>query len=191
MKDDERAFLLETTPDDHGEWIAMSHQWGTGQQFRTTKDNREHHIEGIDFAKLPDTFKHTVEITRSLGRPCLWIDSLCIVQGPGGDFNQEAKLMEQVYSGAYCVLASSRSPGHFAGFLQPRKERHAVALRQDEKSAPFFICEAIDDFNLHVLGGSLNSEAGFCKSMRLHDARYTSLTTRRTFNASLVCVARR
>ncbi|KAF6783206.1 hypothetical protein CSOJ01_15926 [Colletotrichum sojae] len=156
-KNDKKVYLLETTPADNDEWIALSHQWGTGQQFRTTKDNRNDYMDGIEFTSLPDTFKHAVEVTRALGRPYLWIDSLCIVQGPGGDFNQEAKRMEQVFSGAYCVLASSRSPGHFAGFLQPRKQRDAVTLQQEGNLASFYICEAIDDFNIHVINGSLNS----------------------------------
>ncbi|KAF6841818.1 hypothetical protein CMUS01_03421, partial [Colletotrichum musicola] len=170
-KNEVKVYLLETTPDDKGEWIALSHQWGTGQQFRTTKDNRQDHIGGIDFAVLPDTFKHAVEVTQALGCSYLWIDSLCIVQGCGGDFNQEAKRMEQVYSGAYCVLASSRSPGHFAGFLQPRNERDSVTLQLEGASAPFYICEAIDDFNIHVLDGSLNKRGWILQEHAL--ARHT------------------
>jgi hypothetical protein len=152
----DRVYLVETRPEDSGEWIALSHQWGTGEKFRTTRANLNDHIQGMEFASLPETFRHAVAVTRALNRPYLWIDSICIVQGPGGDFNEEAKRMEHVYSGAYCVLASSRSPGHYAGFLQPRKLRYSMSLQQEGQPAPFYICETIDDFNLHVVEGSLN-----------------------------------
>ncbi|KAK3350274.1 heterokaryon incompatibility protein-domain-containing protein, partial [Lasiosphaeria hispida] len=105
---------------------------------------------------LPATFRDAVKVSRALGCRYLWIDSLCIIQGDGGDFNQEAKHMEQVYSGAYCVLAVSRAASHYAGFLHPRKERDFVALGEDNEP-PFYICENIDDFNAHVLEGDLNS----------------------------------
>ncbi|KAF3804247.1 hypothetical protein GCG54_00000597 [Colletotrichum gloeosporioides] len=156
---DKTVHLLETRqskPQDRGEWIALSHQWGNGSQFCTTTANLKAHIDGMDFELLPATFKHAVTVTRALGRPYLWIDSICIIQGEGGDFNQEAKNMEQVYSGAYCVLASSRSPGHYAGFLQKRNQRHTVVMRQHGKPAPFHISEIIDNFGSHVLDGSLN-----------------------------------
>jgi hypothetical protein len=119
-------------------------------------DNLKSHLDdGIDFDMLPATFKDAVTVTRAVGCRYLWIDSLCIVQGPGGDFNEEAKRMPQVYSGAYCVLAASRADNHYAGFLHLRKDRAVVTLRQG-KSPPFYIAENIDDFNSHVLEGDLN-----------------------------------
>ncbi|KAJ0116629.1 hypothetical protein J7T55_009779 [Diaporthe amygdali] len=152
-----KVYLRETSPKDNGEWIALSHQWGNGQLFRTLPENRKSYIDdGIAFAELPKTFRDAVEVTRALNRPFLWIDSICIVQGPKGDFKEEAKRMEDVYSGAYCVLAAARSPGHYAGFLQTRKQRPTVTLQQDKGSAAFYICEAIDDFSEHVLESSLN-----------------------------------
>ncbi|KAJ4348747.1 uncharacterized protein N0V89_010125 [Didymosphaeria variabile] len=73
------------------------------------------------------------------------------------DFKEEAKYMEEVYSGARCVIAASRANGHKDGFLKPRKERGYVGLqREQESNAPFYICEMIDNFEEHILGGSLN-----------------------------------
>ncbi|RSL67948.1 hypothetical protein CEP54_002997 [Fusarium duplospermum] len=155
-KGDPTVKLLETTPSDIGEWVALSHQWGRGPQFSTTRQNLPHHIQGIRMDQLPATFRDAVTVTRALGRPYLWIDSLCVIQGKDGDFDQEAKRMEQVYSGAYCVLAASRSPGHYAGFLQPRQANDSVTMQRDGDSAPFYIREAIDDFQQHVLEGGLN-----------------------------------
>ncbi|KAF7531407.1 hypothetical protein G7054_g8943 [Neopestalotiopsis clavispora] len=156
-KEDPMVRLLETGLDEQGEWIALSHQWGTGKKFRTTTENLKSHIKGISFASLPATFRDAVQVTRALGCKYLWIDSICIVQeGHQADFETEKKNMEQVYSGAYCVLASSRNPGHYAGFLDDRNPRPTLSLQKSGQSAPFYITKPIDNFNDHVLEGSLN-----------------------------------
>lgn len=108
------------------------------------------------FAQLPATFRDAVKVTPAIGCQHLWIDSIGIVQGPGGDFKEQAKSMEQVYSGAYCVLAASRSSGHDAGFLQPRDIGNTVTLHKESDPSPFQISEMIDDFQGHVLEGALN-----------------------------------
>ncbi|KAF5676583.1 kinase-like (PK-like) [Fusarium heterosporum] len=153
---DEKVHLLETTSNHQGSWVALSHQWGAGQQFCTLTTNLQQHITGIEMTHLPQTFRDAVKVTRAIGCPYLWIDSICIVQGPDGDFQQEAKQMEQVYSGAYCVLAASRRPGHDAGFLGPRIERRSIGLRVSITTEPFFICEMIDNFQAHALDGPLS-----------------------------------
>ncbi|KAK0613670.1 hypothetical protein B0T14DRAFT_499110 [Immersiella caudata] len=154
---DSRLYLRETASGGvaQGEWLALSHQWGPGPHFSTTRKTLFAHLEGIDFDALPATFRDAVTVTRALGYPYLWIDSLCIIQGDDGDFHQEAKRMEQVYSGACCVLAISRTAGHTAGFLTPRKDTDYVTL-QNGRQAPFYVCEAIDDFDSHVLKSDLS-----------------------------------
>lgn len=148
--------LWEPGRGEKAEWIALSYQWGSAPHFFTDQTNIRDHLEkGMDFETFPATFKDAAIVTRALGRRYLWIDSICIIQGEGGDFNQEAKRMEEVYSGAYCVLAASCATGHYSGFLRQRKEREFVTLYGPDQ-APFYICESIDDFNLHVLEGDLN-----------------------------------
>ncbi|KAL1602449.1 hypothetical protein SLS60_005865 [Paraconiothyrium brasiliense] len=148
----------ETTLQGKGEWIALSHRWGEKPHFCTTTNNRVKFKSGIPIQDLPDTFKHAVAVTRALGCRYLWIDSICIVQeGPDADFKEEAKYMEEVYSGARCVIAASRANGHKDGFLKSRNKRGYVGLqREQEDNAPFYICEMIDNFEEHILGGSLN-----------------------------------
>lgn len=144
-------------PTYEGDWVALSHQWGKGT-YCTTRDNLERHIKGIPFQELPSTFKDAVKVTRALGKRYLWIDSLCVIQGKDGDFQDEAKRMETVYSGAYCVIAASSAIDHYSGFLKKRKAREYVGLKsQDGDEAPSFICENIDNFKTHVLDGGLNS----------------------------------
>ncbi|OBT63537.1 hypothetical protein VE03_07019 [Pseudogymnoascus sp. 23342-1-I1] len=154
----DKVHLWETGPRDTGEWIALSHKWGDVPHFSTNTKNLKDHIAGIKYETLPGTFKDAVTVTRDLGRRYLWIDSMCIIQGKGGDFNQEANRMEDVYSGAYCVLAASRATGHFSGFLQPHKERDYVVLSNEAESnkSSYYVCRAIDNFKEHVLEGALN-----------------------------------
>ncbi|RSL99016.1 hypothetical protein CEP52_009960 [Fusarium oligoseptatum] len=63
--------------------------------------------------------------------------------------------METIFSSAYCVIAASRASGTSSGFLKPRATR--TFIRVDEYTdSPTYICEAIDDFQHHVIEGDLN-----------------------------------
>ncbi|KAI1122254.1 HET-domain-containing protein [Nemania abortiva] len=138
------------------EYIALSHPWGAEHShFRTTQFNIRDHETEIPIDLLPNTFKDAVEVTRQLGLKYLWIDSLCIVQGDGGDFEEEAKHMETVFSSAYCVIAATCASGMSSGFLKSRPDRKIV--RFEQPGAPgLYICESIDNFQRDVLEGALN-----------------------------------
>jgi serine/threonine protein kinase len=150
--------LWETSDEDKGDWIALSHQWGKiTNHFSTTRANLQEHLQGIRFSDLPATFRDAVTVTRAIGHRYLWIDSLCIIQGPNGDFETEAQKMEAVYSGAYCVIAASCAANHHDGFLKPRDSRDYVGFIPEGRSkAPVYICQHIDNFKQHVSDGSLN-----------------------------------
>ncbi|KAM6516502.1 hypothetical protein FALCPG4_014685 [Fusarium falciforme] len=126
--------------------------------FCTFRSNLDNHKKGIELNKLPATFRDAVVVTRALRLRYLWVDSICIVQGPDGDFNQEAKRMEQVFSAAHCVIAASSSTGQFESFLSPKSttEPAYVPLHQDDGLPPVYIHETIDDFNGHVLQSPLS-----------------------------------
>lgn len=139
-------------------YIALSHPWGPPPHFCTFSSNLEKHKNGIRLDDLPATFRDAVLVTRALKHRYLWIDSICIIQGPDGDFKDESKRMEQVFSAAYCVIAASSSLGQSHSFLRKNtaKERAYVPFAQRGNQAAFYVCEAIDDFKEHVLGGPLN-----------------------------------
>ncbi|KAF4884934.1 Cyclin-dependent kinase 2 [Colletotrichum fructicola] len=154
--------LLETADGISGDarYIALSHRWGDIQKhrpLRTELSNLEAFKQAIPQADVPQTFADAITVTRRLGIQYLWIDSLCIVQGDGGDFSTEAKRMEDVFSCAYCVIAASRASNQREGFLhKPRPQRRFITIHQ-EREPPFYVCETIDDFGRHVLDGALNS----------------------------------
>jgi hypothetical protein len=141
-------------------YIALSHPWGSSKQndhFCTTTANIADRLsKGISVDPLPKTFQHAVQVTRALGLRYLWIDSLCIIQGDDGDFADEAKHMETVFSSAYCVIAASRATGTSSGFLEERPSRKFVGFETNSSGNAFYVCEAIDDFQNDVIDGHLN-----------------------------------
>ncbi|KAI0476359.1 heterokaryon incompatibility protein-domain-containing protein [Xylariaceae sp. FL0804] len=184
--------IVETGPDhdtqsDYYRYVALSHPWGDARAhppFCTFPDNLERHrCPGIRLGDLPRTFRDAVTVTRALGLAHLWIDSLCIVQGPAGDFHAEAGRMGDVFSSAYCVLAATRATSQHDGFLREREcERSSttrpkhpdggVGVDEEEKEEEkecigvvafrrragedFYVCRARDDFGRDVLDGGLN-----------------------------------
>ena len=154
----------ETQPKDRC-YLALSHPWGDASRFppfSAYKYDTKGQGRDIDTLKraipyddLPATFKHAVVCTRALGVRYLWIDSICILQGKDGDFGEEAKHMEEVFSGAYCVLAASRATSQHDGFIGFRPKRKFISMKQGTEP-PFYICEPIDEFSRDVIEGSLN-----------------------------------
>lgn len=139
-------------------YLALSHRWGDRDKHKTvstTTGNLNQHMIGIPDDGLPNTFKDAVKVTRELGIRYLWIDSLCIIQGEGGDFENESERMESVFSYAYCVITASRSPGSSNGFLLPRSKREFVKF-ETRAGVKLYACEAIDEFQQDVINGPLN-----------------------------------
>lgn len=147
--------LHETQQQDDIKYLALSHPWGNPPHFCTYPENIDRHKIGIRLINIPQTFQDAVIVTRMLGFQYLWIDSLCIIQGPQGDFESEGKRMEDVFSHAYCVLAASCAEGQGDGFLNPIQQRDSIAICRRGKD-PVYICEFMDNFDEHVLKSRLN-----------------------------------
>ncbi len=176
-------------------FIALSHPWGPPPHFCTIPDDPNNpsatntlsrHKVGIEVSALPATFQDGIHATRALGKQYLWVDSLCILQGPRGDFKDEAKKMETVFSSAYCVLAASWASNQRDGFLKTlpgqeglraKRDREVVTVKAKDKAAPLYICEMIDKFDQHVLKGGLNQRAWVLQERAL--ARRTVYFTER------------
>jgi hypothetical protein len=105
---------------------------------------------------------------RNLGIQYLWIDSHCIIQlgDNGDDWEREAKLMENVYSSAYCVFAVTSATSAHEGFLgrgsepesEPEREPVCVYAR-DHSDRRFYVSTNVEDFDQHVEEGPLNKRA--------------------------------
>lgn len=160
VKGDPELVRLCGTLGKRGHYIALSHRWGSkgpnNPSFSTTRSNIDKHMNGIRLSDLPATFCDAVKVTRKLGISYLWIDSLCIVQGPDkDDWNDQAKCMESTFSSAYCVIAATQASCMSDGFLNSSSQRDFVTLL-DKSRSHFYVCEAIDDFDRHVSEAELN-----------------------------------
>lgn len=181
----ETVRLYETQPQDNMRYIALSHPWGTNPPFFCTfRKDVENYKKDIQIASLPPTFRDAVRTTRELGMRYLWIDSICIIQKDetdDGDFEQEAKHIENVFSSAFFVLAASSAHGQSDGFLNEREGsvRDFVTYKRAE-DPPFYVCRFIDDFDKHVLKGALN-QRGWVMQERALSRRTIYFTNKQTY----------
>jgi hypothetical protein len=140
------------------QYAAVSYRWGNVSQYltyQTTRENLAEKENGIALASLPLLLQNAIDVAREIGMRFIWIDALCIVQGPGGDYDTEAERMETVFSGAYCVIAASRAADVSKEFLVERPHREAIVVPMPG-SPPIFIAEDIDNFQRDVIDGDLN-----------------------------------
>lgn len=175
--------LYETKGCDEFEYLALSHPWGPKWSFHfcTYPENLGHHLRGILLKDLPQTFQDAVKVTRGLKHRYLWIDSICIIQGPNGDFNEQAKHMEGIFRHAYCVLAASCARDQQDGFLKPRDERRCLKLHQNTPGrVPVYACEFIDNFQQQALDSQLNKR-GWVLQERALARRTIFFTEKQTY----------
>lgn len=81
----------------------------------TTRSNVESHERSIVWENLPLTHQNAITITRSLGIPYLWIDSLCIVQDDALNMHDEIARMHDIYSGSTITIAATDGDNASAG----------------------------------------------------------------------------
>lgn len=134
----------------------------------------------IDFGELPAMFQHAVTSTRELGLDYLWIDSICIIQGQGGDFEQEAKRMEDVFSSAFCVIAASSAHGQNDGFLTRRNQERQFLTFEAAGLPTLFVSHFMDNFSKDVLEAPLNKR-GWVLQERALARRTIYFTDRQTY----------
>ena len=119
-------------------YIALSHCWGNltekdKSQICTTPKNYHNRLQGFNYNDLPKTFQHAIQVTRELGKQYLWIDALCIIQGHDGDWESEAKTMENIFANAYCTIAASSAGNWANGFLRTSSDsEHTKILSNAE-----------------------------------------------------------
>lgn len=132
-------------------YIALSHKWGAmPEEAKTTTSNLEQRKKRIPENELPLTFKNVIAITRALGLEYLWIDTLCIIQGPDGDFASQADTMQTTFNHAYCVIAACSAQNATDGLL-PKRDVSYIRLDNIIMSA------VTNDFERDVLNSPLQS----------------------------------
>ncbi|RDW69439.1 hypothetical protein BP6252_08459 [Coleophoma cylindrospora] len=158
---------LETPEMVHSErYLALSHCWGQSNSdkqptlplYSTMQGNAQERHRGFRLHELPKTFQDAIKVTRELGIQYLWIDSLCIVQGQGGDWEQESSQMENVFASAYCTIAATSAADSYTGFLDEQVDNKGIYVR-DESGRRIYVSLNIADFENDVDNAMLNKRA--------------------------------
>ncbi|RYO86533.1 hypothetical protein DL766_003022 [Monosporascus sp. MC13-8B] len=160
-----------TKPGDMGRYVALSHRWSNLDNFCTYRCNIKPRLAGIDFESLPRRFQDAVIVTRKLGIPFLWIDSICIIQSHrqgsercpdecsgSSDLSVEIGKMEEYFGSAYCTIAATSVTHQRAdeGFLERRYGTEWARVPDNSGSLPPGL-SAVDDFRWGAQDANLNS----------------------------------
>lgn len=118
------TLVLRETNGEVGQYIALSHCWGTILVVTTDLANIEHMKQEIDLESLPQTFKDAIHCAHKLGINYIWIDSLCIIQDSTSDWEIQSSKMASIYTNAYFVLVAPLADSDMKGFLHERPKRY-------------------------------------------------------------------
>jgi hypothetical protein len=117
-------------------YATLSHCWGLGTFVRLLPETKKPYIEGegVPWQMLTKNFQEAIEVARFLGIEYIWIDSLCIIQGPEGDFTTEGGLMHQVYRNSYINIAIVDSADSTGGVFRERDPGDVAPVMYQPKS---------------------------------------------------------
>lgn len=122
-----KPFLFESEGA-RGQYLTLSHRWGTSKMSMTTKAVLKAYKEELPLDSLCKTFQDAITITRKLGFQYVWIDALCIVQDSEEDWREEALKMADIYRSATISLSASIATSGDSGLIHPRDEYRGVKL---------------------------------------------------------------
>lgn len=164
--------LVIAEPNQQAYYAALSHCWGGSTPTKTITATVKEYTTSLP-ADLPKTFLDAIKVTRVLGIPYLWIDSLCIIQDSAEDWQHEASRMAQVYANAYVTIFADAAPDSTSGFLDsPSREPTAMF------SIPF-MTQNLDEGVLHIRErGFLAEELPFHTWTTKRDKGRSKLSTR-------------
>lgn len=116
----ERKELETALVDVQLDYLTLSHVWGNDEFLNLTSANLASFKMGIPIPSLRKSFQDAIAMARRLRVQYLWIDSLCILQDSLKDWQQEASIMDMVYSNGLCNLAACNGIDNNSGFFRPR-----------------------------------------------------------------------
>lgn len=125
-RDDEKPYVVDLTePPYYGKvprYSTLSWCWGDSTMKMKTEDVPQFMdpAHGIPDLSVQKTFKHAIDVTRSLGIGYIWIDALCIIQeGPDADFHAEGVKMDRCYRNSAVTIAAAASTSGSGGLFYP------------------------------------------------------------------------
>ncbi|KAK0649894.1 heterokaryon incompatibility protein-domain-containing protein [Cercophora newfieldiana] len=116
-KDSETTLAHEFCNSPENPLELLTHCWGKTQIITTTQSTIAKRLTSIPLKSLSNTFRDAILLTRRLGIPYIWIDSLCIIQDSRRDWEIESAKMSEIYSNAHLTLAATHSPNGNGGLF--------------------------------------------------------------------------
>ena len=124
--------FLHLSKGEKGRYAALSHCWGGEVPLKTKKCNLLEHQRCIPFGVLPKNFQHAITVARAIGINYVWIDSLCILQDDGQDWEIESSRMASCYQNAHVVLIASNSSDSQGGLWDKSWDDYGQMSRMKE-----------------------------------------------------------
>ncbi|CAF3621866.1 unnamed protein product [Fusarium graminearum] len=155
--DDDMVKLVDVKSNGDAEdftYLILSYCWGNGNaNSSTTEKNVARRSQGFTISVLPKTIRDAILLTRMMGFRYLWVDAICIIQGPSGDFHAEAPKMGDYYSESACCIAASSSADSSEGFLIERAVAKypmthtgiRIATPPSQDGPPYCIYQEVDN----------------------------------------------
>ncbi|OTA60734.1 hypothetical protein K449DRAFT_383464 [Hypoxylon sp. EC38] len=103
---------------------------------------------------MPRNFRDAIYVSKALGYKYLWIDSLCIIQDDKQDWDQESKLMGDVYNKADLVIAATCASAAQEGFLA----KHRPSYRESTVSVALQDADGPTTFHYRLAAPHRNQE---------------------------------
>jgi hypothetical protein len=134
---DVRLCASATLPEDT-KYLTLSHRWGDYPAITLTNETLEAFHKSIPVSSLlaPEalTFKHSIEVTRSLGFRYLWIDALCINQEDAQEKSSEIAYMDEIYSNSTLNISATAASSGSDGLFYERFPVSVVPCRRQIKA---------------------------------------------------------
>ncbi|OWY55930.1 HET-like protein [Alternaria alternata] len=127
--DEDRVRLLVNPFSDSAfapRYATLSHCWGRDPFFMLTNQTKNRLTSGILTSILSQTFQDAIAVAKSLEIQYIWIDSLCIIQDSKQDWEEQAPLMDEVYSRALLCIAATASAKSSSGCFRTREASSRV-----------------------------------------------------------------
>ncbi|EPE35739.1 hypothetical protein GLAREA_05076 [Glarea lozoyensis ATCC 20868] len=101
-------------------YAALSHCWGTIHEPQLNDQTVKAFIEGLRIDDLPKSYRDAVSLSKRIGIPYLWIDSICIKQDSKDDWNRESVKMGSIYMNCYVCIAATAGQDNNSSLLEER-----------------------------------------------------------------------
>ncbi|KAF2735778.1 HET-domain-containing protein [Polyplosphaeria fusca] len=135
----ETAWDMDEHRYEFGEYLTLSHCWGSGKSVPTTTiKSLASHRKIIPWSALPKTFQDAVMLTKALGFRFLWIDSLCILQDDADEKLEASVHMDKIFANSFLTIAAT-SAADSNGGLFPAKTQPFKIQATDSKGSLYKI----------------------------------------------------